>query len=70
VIGVANRGGIISQAWKEGAGRLRWNMGYDLASGLHNLLRDEGDLTAVAQTHGGTLHDVRVPRWATPLPTA
>lgn len=66
VIGVANRGGYISQAWKdvliEALG-----MGYDLASGLHNLLRDEGDLVAAAQTHGGTLHDVRVPTVGYPI---
>jgi uncharacterized NAD-dependent epimerase/dehydratase family protein len=42
-------------------------MGYDLASGLHNLLRDEGDLVAAAQTHGGTLHDVRVPTAGYPI---
>jgi hypothetical protein len=35
--------------------------GFDLASGLHNLLRDEPDLAAVAQATGRTLHDVRVP---------
>jgi D-glutamate N-acetyltransferase len=60
VIGVANRGGVISQTWKdvliEALG-----MGYDLASGLHNLLQDEDDLVAASETHGRTLHDVRVP---------
>ncbi len=66
VIGVANRGGVISQAWK--AVLLEaLEMGYDLASGLHNLLRDEGDLVAAAQTHGGTLHDVRVPTVGYPI---
>lgn len=66
VIGVANRGGVISQAWKEVliAGL---EMGYDLASGLHNLLRHEGDLVAAAQTHGCTLHDVRVPTVGYPI---
>ncbi|GGH36711.1 Uncharacterized conserved protein, NAD-dependent epimerase/dehydratase family [Cribrihabitans marinus] len=60
VIGVANRGGVISQAWKDVLiEALR--MGYDLASGLHNLMREERDLVAAAQMHGGTLHDVRVP---------
>ncbi|MFV2034898.1 MAG: N-acetyltransferase DgcN [Halocynthiibacter sp.] len=66
VIGVANRGGVISAAWKDvliGA----VEMGYDLASGLHNLLRDEGDLVTVAQTHGGTMHDVRVPTLGYPI---
>lgn len=59
VIGVVNRGGVISAAWKEVLVRAL-EMGFDLASGLHNLLRDEGGLVAAAQTCGGTLHDVRV----------
>ena len=68
VIGVANRGGVISAAWKEVLVRAL-EMEFDLASGLHNLLRDEGDLVAAAQTYGGTLHDVRVPdHWAIPSP--
>ncbi len=66
VIGVANRGGVISAAWKEVLIEAL-EMGYDLASGLHNLLRDEGDLIAAAQTHGGTLHDVRVPTVGYPI---
>ncbi|MEO1345481.1 MAG: N-acetyltransferase DgcN [Pseudomonadota bacterium] len=66
VIGVANRGGVISQAWKEVLIEAL-QMGYDLASGLHNLLRDEGDLVAAAQTHGCTLHDVRVPSVGYPI---
>ena len=35
--------------------------GFDLASGLHNLLRNEEDLAAVARATGRALHDVRVP---------
>ena len=66
VIGVANRGGHISQSWKkvliEALG-----MGYDLASGLHNLLREEGDLVAASQINGCTLHDVRVPNVQYPI---
>ena len=60
VIGVANRGGVISQAWKKIL-VTALEEGFDLASGLHNLLRDEPDLAAVAQATGRTLHDVRVP---------
>lgn len=59
VIGVANRGGVISQAWKEVL-IAALKAGYDLASGLHNLLRDEADLVAVAAEQGRRLHDVRV----------
>ncbi len=66
VIGVANRGGVISQEWKDVLIKAL-EMDFDLASGLHNLLRDERDLLAAAQTHGGTLHDVRVPTDAYPI---
>ncbi len=68
VIGVANRGGIISAAWKEVL-IAALEMEFDIASGLHNLLRDEGDLVAAAQTFGGTLHDVRVPTVGYPIAT-
>ena len=60
VIGVANRGGIISDAWKAVL-KDALAMGYDLASGLHNLLRDEADLVAADTANSCALHDVRVP---------
>ncbi len=60
VIGVANRGGVISDVWKQVL-VAALEEGFDLASGLHNLLRDEADLVAVAQATGQRLHDVRVP---------
>ena len=60
VIGVANRGGVISQAWKKVLIEAL-EEGFDLASGLHNLLTDEPDLKAVAEATGRALHDVRVP---------
>lgn len=60
VIGVANRGGVISQEWKKVL-IAALEEGFDLASGLHNLLSDEPDLVAVAEANGRTLHDVRVP---------
>ncbi len=66
VIGVANRGGVISQAWKEVL-LAALEKGYDLASGLHNLLRDEADLVAAAEKHGRMLHDVRVPSVEYPI---
>jgi len=66
VIGVANRGGMISQAWKEVLIEALI-MGFDLASGLHNLLANEGDLVAASQISGGTLHDVRVPNVQYPI---
>ena len=66
VIGVANRGGVISQAWKKVLIEAL-EEGFDLASGLHNLLRDEADLKAVAEATGRTLHDVRVPAVKYPI---
>ncbi|GAA6176375.1 N-acetyltransferase DgcN [Sulfitobacter pacificus] len=66
VIGVANRGGVISQAWKEVL-IAALGMGFDLASGLHNLLAEEGDLVAASQVSGQTLHDVRVPNVQYPI---
>ena len=60
VIGVANRGGVISAAWKKVLIEAL-KLGFDLASGLHNLLRDEPDLVKAAAGNGRALHDVRVP---------
>lgn len=60
VIGVANRGGVFSEAWialLEQAVLL----GYDLAAGLHNRLTDVPVLTAAAAQHGRRLFDVRHP---------
>ena len=68
VIGVANRGGFISDAWKEVLVKAL-NMGYDIASGLHNLLRDEDALMAAARVNGRTLFDVRIPSVAYPIAT-
>ncbi|RBI86334.1 DUF1611 domain-containing protein [Rhodosalinus halophilus] len=66
VIGVANRGGVISAAWKKVL-VAALEEGFDLASGLHNLLRDEEDLSAVARATGRVLHDVRVPSVKYPI---
>ena len=60
VVGVANRGGVISAAWKKVLIEAL-ELGFDLASGLHNLLRDEPDLVKAAAGNGRALHDVRVP---------
>ena len=66
VIGVANRGGFISQAWKDVLVKAL-QMGFDSASGLHNLLRDEDELVAAARVSGRTLFDVRIPSVAYPI---
>ncbi|WP_417694129.1 N-acetyltransferase DgcN [Roseibium sp.] len=66
VIGVANRGGVISPAWKNVLIEAL-EAGLDIASGLHNLLRDEADLADKAKDLGRTLHDVRVPSVKYPI---
>jgi len=66
VIGVANRGGVISEAWKVVLVEAI-KMGFDLAAGLHNLLRNENELIAAARMYGPTLHDVRIPTVAYPI---
>ncbi len=66
VIGVANRGGVISDAWKRVLVEAI-EEGFDLASGLHNLLRDEPELVAAAQKNGQSLHDVRIPTVKYPI---
>lgn len=60
VVGVANRGGVISTAWIAVL-IAALEAGFDLASGLHNLLCDEPDLAAAAARTGRVLHDLRVP---------
>lgn len=66
VVGVANRGGMISEAWLDVlVGALE--AGLDVASGLHNLLRDEPRLVEAAARHGCTLHDVRIPSVKYPI---
>ena len=66
VIGVANRGGYISEAWKAVLIEAL-STGFDLASGLHNLLSDEPDLVENAKQYGRLLHDVRVPTVEYPI---
>ncbi len=66
VVGVANRGGVISEAWLEVLAEAM-EIGYDIASGLHNLLRNEKLLKATSARTGQTLHDVRIPTVAYPI---
>ncbi len=60
VVGVVNRGGIISQGWKTVLIEAL-EAGLDVACGLHNQLRDEPDLVEAAEKAGRSLFDVRVP---------
>jgi uncharacterized NAD-dependent epimerase/dehydratase family protein len=66
VIGVANRGGKISAAWLEKLVEAM-EAGLDIASGLHNLLRDEPVLVAKAVELGRELFDVRIPSVEYPI---
>lgn len=68
VIGVANRGGYISDNWRVVL-KQALDAGMDVASGLHNLLRDDIDLVAVADQNERSLHDVRVPSVSYPIAT-
>ncbi len=66
VVGVANRGGMIAESWLEVLAEAM-EIGFDLASGLHNLLRNEDVLKATSARSGATLHDVRIPTVAYPI---
>jgi uncharacterized NAD-dependent epimerase/dehydratase family protein len=60
IVGVANRGGLISQAWAETLVKAI-ELGFDVASGLHAKLVDVPEIGAAAEKHGRTLMDVRHP---------
>jgi uncharacterized NAD-dependent epimerase/dehydratase family protein len=68
VIGVANRGGILSPAWipqlVEGLEK-----GLDLVSGMHRRLAADPTLKAVAERCGRRLIDIRVPPANIPIAT-
>ncbi|MEM0945221.1 MAG: N-acetyltransferase DgcN [Pseudomonadota bacterium] len=66
VIGVANRGGTISDAWKAVLIEAM-EAGMDIAAGLHTLLNRQPDLVAAAERTGRTLHDVRIPTVQYPI---
>jgi uncharacterized NAD-dependent epimerase/dehydratase family protein len=60
VVGVANRGGVISEAWIEVLEQAL-DLGMDLAAGLHKRLADVPRLRAAAERNGRQLFDVRHP---------
>ncbi len=61
IVGVANRGGVISEPWIAVLERAL-ELGMDVAAGLHNRLVDVPVLREVAAHHGRSLFDVRHPR--------
>ena len=68
VVGVANRGGRLADAWLPTlVGALE--RGLDLASGLHQRLTDRPELVAAAEACGRRLVDVRVPTVEYPIAT-
>lgn len=68
VIGVANRGGVISDSWiivlREALAQ-----GLDIAAGLHNKLSDISELRVDAKQHERKLFDVRHPTTEFPVAT-
>jgi uncharacterized NAD-dependent epimerase/dehydratase family protein len=58
VVGVANRGGVISHDWIDILEKALI-LGLDVAAGLHSRLADVPSLAAVAEQHGRRLFDVR-----------
>jgi uncharacterized NAD-dependent epimerase/dehydratase family protein len=60
IVGVANRGGVISEGWIDVLEKAL-ELGMDVAAGLHNRLADVPKLAATAERHGRRLHDVRHP---------
>lgn len=66
VVGVANRGGIISKEW---ISILTYALesGLDLAAGLHNKLADVPELKVLADRLGRSLFDVRHPTQQYPV---
>ena len=66
IVGVANRGGQISDSWTQ-AFEQALTAGLDIASGLHALLSDKPGLSELAEKHGRSLFDVRIPQQHFPI---
>jgi uncharacterized NAD-dependent epimerase/dehydratase family protein len=60
VVGVANRGGVLSESWIPVLAKAL-ELGMDLASGLHRRLSETPALRQAAAEHGRQLFDVRHP---------
>ncbi|WP_414900616.1 DUF1611 domain-containing protein [Sphingomonas flavalba] len=60
VVGIANDGGFIADAWVPHL-VAALETGLDLAAGLHERLADRPDIAAAARAAGRTLHDLRHP---------
>lgn len=60
LVGVANRGGVISDEWMTTLSRAL-DLGFDIASGLHTRLQHIPRLNEAASANGVSLFDVRYP---------
>lgn len=67
VIAAANRGGVFGNSWTQILTKAI-DLGFDLASGLHDRLSDIPSLYAAAASAGRNLHDVR--HWTPPQKVA
>ncbi len=66
VVGVANRGGVVSDRWMQTLSAAL-DLGYHIASGLHNRLGAIPELADRADRNGLALSDVRYPNRPFPL---
>lgn len=66
VVGVANRGGYLRDNWLQACAEAL-DKGLDIASGLHELLRDDEALASKARETGRQLVDVRIPTVSYPI---
>lgn len=62
IIGIANAGGVMNPRWRQTLIEAI-ELGYDIASGLHDRLQTVPELVRLAEANGTKLHDVR---YATP----
>ncbi len=66
LLGVATPGGWVPDHWRDWLVEALRN-GMEIANGLHRFLRDDPELVALAERHGGSLWDVREPPADIPL---
>jgi len=66
IVGVANRGGTVSDLWRDTLLQAV-DLGYDIASGLHKPLSEIPSLAAAAKDHGTRLVDARFPDRTFPI---
>jgi len=66
LIGIAPQGGGLPASWHAVVADAL-TRGWDVFSGLHLFLADDPALAALAEAHGGTIHDVRRPPVARPI---